>query len=119
MKDEENVFDDLNALRRHSEEGQRKKTTRPFVVEWVQFPKRWAKALQQSKSAAAYQLAIAILFEAFKRKHIPGGIVLSSTVTGMPKETRRRAVNELVELGLIEVKRNGHHAMRVTKVRVK
>jgi hypothetical protein len=35
-------------------------------------------------------------------------------VTGMPHSTRARAANELVELGLIKIIRNGKHASRVT-----
>jgi hypothetical protein len=94
----------------------KKKQREPFKAEFVQFSVRWAEALQQSKSAATYQLAIAILFESYKRKHIGGEIVLSSVVTKMSKETRRRATNELVKFGLIEVKRNGRKSPRVTKL---
>lgn len=95
-----------------------KKRRKSFEAEWVKFPARWAKALQQSKSAATYQLALAILFEAFRQKKRGGEIVLSSVVTGMSKETRRRAANELIEFNLIEVERKGHRALRVTKMHI-
>lgn len=87
-----------------------------FVPDFAKFPRRWAEALRRSKSAATYQLALAILFEAFKQKKREGEIVLSSAVTGMPRETRRRATGELVKFGLIEVGRDGHSAPRVTKM---
>ena len=74
---------------------------KPFEAEFVKFPRRWAEVLRQSKSAATYQLALAILFEAFKQKKRNGEIVLSSAVTKLPRETRRRAANELVELDLM------------------
>jgi hypothetical protein len=72
-----------------------KKRRKPFKAEWTKLPRHWVEALQQSKSARTIQLAHAILFEAFKREHVGGEIVLSSTVTGMPGETRRRAAHEL------------------------
>jgi hypothetical protein len=63
-----------------------------------------------------YQLAVTILFEAFKREQIGGEIVLSMEVTGMPGSTRKRAIAELVNLRLIKVRKHGKHAIRVTEV---
>jgi hypothetical protein len=54
-----------------------------------------------------------ILFEAFKREQVGGEIVLSATMTGMPRTTRRRATAELVKLKLIEIKQCGNGAVRV------
>lgn len=91
----------------------------PFVAEWVKLPRRWVKALRRTKSAATYQLAHAILFEAFKQDQfgrVGREVVLSSAVTKMPKETRRRATKELVKLGLIEVEQVGCEAPRVSKM---
>ena len=89
-----------------------KKKRPKFVAEWVGFPARWAKALQQSKSVATYQLAVTILFEAYKNKWVRGEetVTLSSAVTKMPKNTRLRATAELVKLELIKVTQNGHQA---------
>ena len=89
-----------------------KKKRPKFVTEWVGFPARWAKALQQSKSVATYQLAVTILFEAYKNKWVQGEetVTLSSAVTKMPRNTRRRAIAELVKLELIKVTQNGHQA---------
>jgi hypothetical protein len=58
-----------------------KKRRKHFKTAWVKFPTRWADTLRRSKSVNTYQLAVAILFEAFKRKHIGGEIVLSQAVT--------------------------------------
>ena len=88
------------------------KKRKPFKAQWVKFPLRWVESLQRSKSVSTYQLALAILFEAFK--HNGGEIILSSTVTRMPRSTKMRAVRELVELGLIEIKQRGNQAVRVS-----
>ena len=90
------------------------KQHKPFKAQWVKFPLRWAEALRRSKSVSTYQLALVILFEAFKRKHTGGEIILSSTVVGMPRCTKMRATKELVEFGLIETKQNGKQASRVS-----
>jgi hypothetical protein len=93
-----------------------KKTPRKaFKTEWAKFPRRWADALRQAKSKATYQLAILILFEAFKCKHTGKEITLSSEMTGMPKNTRIRVAKELVGLGLIKLHRqSGNQAYRVS-----
>jgi hypothetical protein len=80
---------------------------------------RWVEALQQTTSASAYRLALTILIEAFKREQIGGEIVLSMETTGMPGSTRARAVNELVKLKLIRVRRNGRQAIRVINLRTR
>jgi hypothetical protein len=89
---------------------------RPFKAQWARFPLRWFEALQRSKSASTYQLALVILFEGFKREQVGGEIVLSMEVTKMPSTTRIRATKELVRLGLIEVSRHGRQAARVIKL---
>jgi hypothetical protein len=85
----------------------------PFKTEWAKLPRRWVEALWQSRSVNTYQLALAILFEAYKRKHIGGDIVLSSALVKMPRNTRMRAARELVRLGLIQIKQDGKQASRV------
>jgi hypothetical protein len=91
---------------------------KPFKAQWVKLPLHWSEALRRSKSVSTYQLAHVILFETFKRKHVGGDVVLSWAVTGMPHSTRARAANELVELGLIKIIRNGKHALRVTPIQI-
>jgi hypothetical protein len=60
-------------------------------------------------------LALAILFEDFKRKQFGRDfIVLSRAVTGMPSRTKIRAADELAQLGLIKIIRRGNRALRVT-----
>jgi DNA-binding transcriptional ArsR family regulator len=102
--------DDLAAIPPRSARKKRK----PFKAQWVKLPRYWVEAVQQSKSASTYQLAMAILFEAFKREHLIGEIVLSSTMTKMPRCTKMRAARELVELGLIKIRQDGNQAVRVT-----
>jgi Fic family protein len=91
---------------------------KPFKAQWARLPRRWYLALR-GKSGKTYELAHTILFEDFKRKNIGGDIVLSEAVTGMSRNTRARAADELVELGLIKVARNGKHALRVTHIIIK
>jgi len=93
-----------------------KQRRKPFRVEWVKLPQRWIEALQQSKSVSTYRLAHIILFEAFKREHLGGEIILSAEVTGMPSATRVRATKELIKLELIRVRRNGRQAVRVIEI---
>jgi hypothetical protein len=91
----------------------------PFKAQWVKFPLQWVEALQHSKSVSTYQLALVILFEAFKIeafKRKERDIVLSSTVTKMSRNTKMRAARELVDLGLIEIKQIGSQAIRVSLI---
>jgi hypothetical protein len=68
----------------------------------------WREALRRAKCAGStYDLALTILFEAFKREHVGDEIVLSAKLTGMPRDTRRRAARELVKLGLIKLRQTG------------
>jgi hypothetical protein len=83
--------------------GRQKPRRKTFEVDFVQVPKRWIVALSQTQNAAAWRLAVAILAEDFKRKHLGGEIILSSHMTGMSQTTRRRATQELVSLKLIQL----------------
>jgi hypothetical protein len=91
-----------------------KRVKRKFKTRWVKLDQRWAEALDRSNSVSTYKLAIKILFEAFKCKHTGSDIVLSSIVTGMSRCTKIRAANELADLGLVKIVRDGNHALRVT-----
>jgi hypothetical protein len=93
-----------------------KKRRKPFKAQWVKLPRQWVEALRRSKSVGTYQLALAILFEAFKRKRYGGEIVLSSRVTGMTRYAKCRAAKELVELGLIKTEQKGNGSMRVSRI---
>ena len=87
-----------------------------FKLRWVKLPMRWIKALRRSTSANTYCLAHIILIEAFRREQVGGEIVLSTAITAMPLSTKARAVDELVKLGLIKVRRNGRQAVRVISI---
>jgi hypothetical protein len=111
----------LEYLRPTQEKGKRKSKRSAFRPGWVRLPVRWAEALRQSRSVRAYQLAHTILIEAFKQRQSgwDGRIVLSTKVTGMPRNTKVRAVNELVRLGLIKVGQDGNQAVRIIKMRTR
>jgi hypothetical protein len=94
-----------------------KKKRKRFEAKWVKLPRHWMTALLNTKSANTYHLAHLILWDAFKRNQVGGEIVLSAQVTkGMPRNSKIKAAEELVELGLIRIKRNGHQALRVTLI---
>lgn len=86
-----------------------------FQTEWVKLPRLWIERLRGA-SSPAYGLALYILSEEFKRRHIGGDIVLSTASTGIDRRRRPAAVRELVDRGLILVEQQGHQASRVTWV---
>jgi hypothetical protein len=94
-----------------------KQRKRRFTPRWVKLPRRWLEALRQSRSANTYRLALIVLFEAFRQEQIGGEIVLSKEITGISGSARARAVDELVRLELIKVRRNGRQAIRVINIR--
>ena len=91
-----------------------RKKRKPFEVSFVKLPKFWIDQLRHARKLSTVTLAHVILHEAFKRQHVGGEIVLSTKATGLSRQVRARAVNELRELGLIETEQNGNQAVRVT-----
>jgi hypothetical protein len=91
-----------------------KPARKPFRARWVKLPIWWVSVLRRSRNASTYQLALTILCEAFKREYVGGEIVLSSSVTKMPRCTKMRAVRELVDLGLIQLDHDGKRAGKVS-----
>jgi hypothetical protein len=71
-------------------------------------------ALRRTKSASTYELALAILWEAFKDRNRSGGkvVTLSTEVTQMPRNTKIRAAQELAEFGLIAIEQRGNQTMK-------
>jgi hypothetical protein len=95
-----------------------KRRHKTFEAKFVKVPMHWITTLSQTKRTSTWQLAMIILAEAFKRKHLGGEIVLSSQVTRMAHVTRYRATRELVSLGLIQLKPGkGRDAPRVSTIR--
>jgi hypothetical protein len=88
------------------------KQKKPFKAKFVQVPRRWLKALQRSRSASTYQLALKILLKRFESGD--DEVKLSSAMAEMPRSTRRRAAQELVKLGLIKVRHGGKEALKAT-----
>jgi hypothetical protein len=103
-----------------SPKGARKKKRRKrksgFKPDFVKLPMAWVKRLRAANvGAATYQLAIQILIENFKLDQMAvKEIVLSAGVTGLSPWARQRAINNLVKLKLIKVKRRRGAAARVT-----
>jgi hypothetical protein len=87
-----------------------------FTARWVKLPIPWIVALRRAKRASTYQLAFMLLLEAYERLvmgNISDIVVSSTFAKGIPRSTKRRAVDELEALGLIKVKRTGKQAPRV------
>jgi hypothetical protein len=97
----------------------KKSKRKQFKPEWIKVPIHWVEALQQSRSPKASELAHIILIEDFKNHRNGKEIVLSTDVTGMPRNTKVKAVKELVRLGLIKAHFNGNQAIRVTLITIK
>lgn len=77
------------------EETTKTATRKRFKADWVKLPRSWYEALRQADSAGkTYELAHAILFEAFKRSRSDGEIILSAEMTGMSRTTRRKAAGK-------------------------
>ena len=89
------------------------KRRKPFKVRWVKTPTEWARRLR-GKGGAAHELALYVLERDFECKQKGGEIILSTTATGLPRQTRTRAVKILVDLGLIAVEQRGNRAIKVT-----
>ena len=61
-----------------------------------------------------YDLAFTILVENFKLEQMAvKEIILSAEVTGLPRMSRMRAINNLVRLNLIKIRRGKGKAVRV------
>jgi hypothetical protein len=93
----------------------RKRKGKPFKAQWVPVPGWWIDALRRA-GAGAHHLALVILAEEFKTKYTGNEIVLSSVVTKMSRNSKARAVKELVGLGLISVEQSGRQATIVSGI---
>jgi len=89
-----------------------------FKVEWVRFPIRWIERLQPMRiGSATFKLALVILVEQFKLDQMAvKEIVLSRQVTGLSRQSQRTAIENLVNLRLIRVRREVGRADRVTRL---
>ena|SRR5262249_9868117 len=86
-----------------------------FKIQWIKLPLRWIKVLREGGvGRGTYNLALTILVENFKLEQmVVKEIVLSAEVTGLSRGGRREAVNNLVRLNLIKIKRGRGKAVRV------
>jgi hypothetical protein len=94
----------------------KKSRRKQFKPEWIKVPIHWVETLRQSRSQQATALAHIILVEAFKNHRNGREIVLSTEVTNMRRNTKKKAVRELVRLGLIKIHSSGNQAVRVTPI---
>jgi hypothetical protein len=95
----------------------RAKKRRAFKSRFVQVPIYWVEQLAQCDSAATYQLALRILLEHHKRRRLGDyEIILSTQVTGLPRQIRSWATKKMVEAKMIEISQAGNQAVRVVKL---
>jgi hypothetical protein len=116
---ENDVAEWLKKQGRKSKQKKSKLQRKRFKIQFVKVPMRWINALNRSGSFGAYRLAIAVLAEDFRIEQSSHGndeIVLSKTVTGMPRNSRIRAIKTLVRLRLIKIGKGTGRAMRVTEL---
>ena len=93
------------------------KKRKPFEVSFVKLPNFWIDQLRHARKVSTVTLAHVILREEFKRHQYVGGeVVLSTETTGLSRQVKARAVNELRELGLIETEQIGNQAVRVISI---
>jgi hypothetical protein len=92
--------------KRASKKGTRKRRTK-FRTEWARIPATWRNCLRKARGVNTVNLAITLLFEAFRAEQCGGEIVLSAHSTGLHRSSRSRALQELEELGLVRVTRRG------------
>ena len=92
------------------------KKRKPFEVSFVKLPNFWIDQLRHARKVSTVTLAHVILREEFKRQYVGGEVVLSTETTGLSRQVKARAVNELRELGLIETEQIGNQAVRVISI---
>jgi hypothetical protein len=115
------IFDDLASLSTAMEKAvpsapNRKRWQRRYVA----IPWAWVTALQTTQRACTYKLAIALLYESWKRG---GGqpVVISNAFAargGVGKRAKWRALSELERRGLVRVERGAGRAPRVTPCQI-
>jgi hypothetical protein len=94
----------------------RRKKRTSFKPRFAQVPIYWVTQLEKHNSAALYQLAHRVLLEAHKRKQLGGEIILSTAVTGLPRQTRARTIKLMVGAEMIKISQHGNQAARVIKL---
>jgi hypothetical protein len=73
-----------------------------FAMRWVKLPRSWITSLDRSDSTNTLKLAHHILWAAYEDRRGNGVVTLSKAIApGMSPTTRKRATQELVDLGLI------------------
>jgi hypothetical protein len=90
-----------------------------FAMRWIKLPRNWITSLERSESVNTHKLAHRILWAAYEDKRGKGVVTLSRAVApGMPSTTRKRATQELIELGLIILIEKPRREGRAKRVKV-
>jgi hypothetical protein len=95
-----------------------RKKREPFKPKYTEIPTYWVEQLEVHHSAAMYQLALRILAADFERRQRGKSkdIILSTAVTGLPRQTRSDVAKKMVEAEMIEVEQHNTQAIRVTRL---
>ena len=123
MKDEENVFDDLNALRRQSEEQQKKTTPNrsrkakrkrlAMDVTYACIPHEVGQQLAKHMTPTMFAVLVELdrlIFEGFGQNPVK----LTNYNLKLRRRRKPRALRRLEALGVISVEWNGRGAPIVT-----
>jgi hypothetical protein len=99
-----------------SSDRKRRPKRKSFKAQFALVSDYWIRQLERYNSAAVYRLAHRILLEHHKCQHTGGEIILSTKVTGLPRQTRSWAIKKMVEARLIEVSQYNHQAAKVVRL---
>jgi hypothetical protein len=125
MSTKKNPFADLESLRREdnmggqqfAQEETEQKTFKPrskWRREFVRVPWEWVERLQAAQRISSWRLAVLLLYEHWRTggRDIAVSNVLARDI-GLSCRSKGRALNELENLDLIEVRRRRRTAPRV------
>jgi hypothetical protein len=115
---EENLFEDLDALRRVDPAGPRGQHRPAKTNKWrrryVQFPWTWIERLQSATRISTYRLALLLVYEHWRTGGEP--IVLTNALAmaeGVSQRSKWNVLAELEGLGLVRVERRSRKSPRL------
>jgi hypothetical protein len=90
----------------------RPRTRQPRGKEFTMLPKTWSRCLAHTKHIATYKVAVHLLHQHWKEK---GAwlTLANTTVEGVTRDGKRAALDEMEDMGLIEVERRSNKSPRV------
>jgi hypothetical protein len=112
MMEDSDPFD-LATLRVNSERVRQPARPKKWRRQFIRVPWQWVERLQETRRVSTYRLALLLLYEHWRTGGRP--ILLSNiglADEGVGRRSKWRALAELEQVGLIELKRRRRHAPR-------